>query len=177
MCNLLLGGVTDVLSTFYQYVSCNAQQHGPPLLGRVQLPRCSPTSILCRPQTPCPHQPLLRFLWPVASLDAGARAVPGGRQHMLLLTCRVSETTHQLSTKPGCVEERQGQPRYLGLMAHGPHARAPTLRRHHRCDRRKVRYRLRQAHPSPDGLYTRWTTHKISCWHRHLQSHLTNLAW
>jgi hypothetical protein len=63
------------------------------LLGRGQWPRCSPTStLLCRPPTPCPHQPWLRFPWPVADLDAGACSMPGGRRHVPLQTRRASET-------------------------------------------------------------------------------------
>jgi hypothetical protein len=33
------------------------------------------------------------------------------------------------------------------------------------------------AYAAPDGLRTRWTTHKISWSHRLLPSPLTNLAW
>jgi hypothetical protein len=47
------------------------------VLGRVRLPRRSPTSpLLCRPPTPCPLQPRLRFPSSVAYLDAGACSVP-----------------------------------------------------------------------------------------------------
>src|SRR5919108_623479 len=54
-----------------------SHQHGPPLLGRVRLPRRSPTSsLLCSPPTPCPLRPRLRFPLPVAYLDAGACSVP-----------------------------------------------------------------------------------------------------
>jgi hypothetical protein len=59
--------------------SRRSHQHGPPLLGRVQVSPCSPTSsLVCSPPTPCPHQPRLRFPLPVASLDAGACSVPMG---------------------------------------------------------------------------------------------------
>ena len=34
-----------------------------------------------------------------------------------------------------------------------------------------------RAHPSPDGLCTRWTTPKVSLRHRHLQFPWTSLAW
>jgi hypothetical protein len=59
--------------------SRRSHQHGPPLLGRVQVSPCSPTSsLVCSPPTPCPHQPRLRFPLPVAYLDAGACSVPMG---------------------------------------------------------------------------------------------------
>jgi hypothetical protein len=59
--------------------SRRSHQHGPPVLGRVQVSPGSPTSsLLCRPPTPCPHPPRLRFPVPVADLDAGACAVPMG---------------------------------------------------------------------------------------------------
>jgi hypothetical protein len=59
--------------------SRRSHQHGPPLLGRVQVSPCSPTSSrVCSPPTPCPHQPRLRCPLPVAYLDAGACSVPMG---------------------------------------------------------------------------------------------------
>src|SRR4029450_13070148 len=59
-------------------------QHGRPLLGRVRRPRRSPTStLLCRPPTPCPLQPPLRFPLLMAYLDAGALFyAPRGRRHV-----------------------------------------------------------------------------------------------
>jgi hypothetical protein len=73
--------------------SCSSPPHGPPGLGRLQLPRGSPTStLLCRPPTPCPHPPWLRFPLPGASLDAGACSLPGGRRHVPLQPRRASET-------------------------------------------------------------------------------------
>src|SRR5262252_6150015 len=57
--------------------SCSSHQHGPPVLGRVQVPPRSPTSpLVCSPPTPYPHQPRLRFPLPVAYLDAGACSMP-----------------------------------------------------------------------------------------------------
>src|SRR5262247_1268678 len=57
--------------------SRRSHQHGPPLLGRVQVPPRSPTSpLVCSPPTPCPHQPRLRFPLPVAYLGAGACSMP-----------------------------------------------------------------------------------------------------
>ena len=44
-----------------------------------RLPRGAPTSALvCRPPTPCPRRPPLRFPSPVTSRDAGASSVPLG---------------------------------------------------------------------------------------------------
>jgi hypothetical protein len=57
--------------------SSSAHRHGPPVLGRVQEWPWSPMSLLvCSPPTPCPLGPRLWFPLPVASLDAGACAVP-----------------------------------------------------------------------------------------------------
>ena len=55
-----------------------------------------------------------------------------------------------------------GRREVAGSPSHGPHARLPTLRlpcfqaRRQECDR------LGRAHPEPDGLRTRWTTHPVS---------------
>ena len=62
----------------------SSQQHGRPVLGRVRRPRRAPTStLLCRPPTPCPLQPPLRFPWLMAYRDAGALCyAPRGRRHV-----------------------------------------------------------------------------------------------
>jgi hypothetical protein len=104
-------------------------QHGPPLLGRVRAPpRSLASPLLCRPPTPCPHQPRLRFPLPVAYLDAGACSVPGGQRHVRLQTRRASETTHRLSAKPEWVEARRGPPRCLGRPLRPCHGRTPRWR-------------------------------------------------
>ena len=51
---------------------------------------------------------------------------------------------------------------FRGRLAHGPHARAPALRRPRYRDRRKARYRPGRAHPWPGGFRTRWTTYEVS---------------
>ena len=104
----------------------SSHQHGPPLLGRVQVSPCSPTSsLLCSPPTPCLLRPPLRFPLRVAYLDAGACSVPCGRRHVRSPTCRASETGHRLSVKPGSVEERRGPPRLRGRPLRACHGRTP----------------------------------------------------
>jgi hypothetical protein len=57
--------------------SCSAPQHGPPVLDRVRGPPRAPASpLVCRPPTPCPHRPRLRFPVPGAYLAAGACSLP-----------------------------------------------------------------------------------------------------
>jgi hypothetical protein len=49
------------------------------VLDRVRVPPRSPASpLVCRPPTPCPHRPRLRFPVPVAYLAAGACSMPMG---------------------------------------------------------------------------------------------------
>src|SRR5215470_11015255 len=92
-----------------------SHRHGPPLLGRVQGAPCSPASLLlCSPPTPCPLQPPLRFPLRVASLAAGACAVPVRPTTRAPAPCRASETGYRLSARPAWIEKRRGPPRVRG---------------------------------------------------------------
>jgi len=64
--------------------SCRSPQHGRPVLGRLRRPHRAPTStLLCRPPTPCPLPPPLRFPLLMADLAAGAWFyAPRGRRHV-----------------------------------------------------------------------------------------------
>ena len=63
------------------FPSRNSYQHGLPLLGRVRVPTCSPTSTLVfSPPTPWPRRRRLRFPSPVAYLTVGVLS-GWGRSH------------------------------------------------------------------------------------------------
>jgi len=79
------------------------------------------------------------------------RAAPRPRHGETVVACE--------SCRPLGLREEE---RLRGRLPHGPHVRLPPHRRGPFWPRRKAGYRPGRAHPWPDGLRTRWTTHKVS---------------
>ena len=121
--------------------SCSSQQHGRPVLGRVRRPRRSPTATLrCRPPTPCPLQPPLRFPVLMASLAAGAWfSAPRGRRHVRPPRAVRRRRVTGSPSRRACVEERRGPPRCTGPSSssvpwsHTPPETPPSLPRRYVC--------------------------------------------
>src|SRR5919106_4601811 len=106
--------------------SSSSHQHGPPLLGRVQLARPFPDVFApMQPSDSLPPAATAPVPLAVAYLDAGACSVPQGPTTRAPATCRASETTHRLSAKPECVEERRGPPRLRGRPLRACYSRTP----------------------------------------------------